>query len=487
MSISSALSNALSGLTTTARRADIVSSNIANALTEGYGARRLETSSRVIGNEGSGVRVLGVSRQEDAILVGQRRLATAALGAGQTNVDFATRLEALFGTPDQPGSLSGRVAEFEAKLVSAANAPWNLTNLTGAVQSAQSMVETINQISTGIQDERHRADTEIGRAVSGINTALKGLADLNKRILSTQANGGEIAALYDAQAQLIEQIAPYIPLQSRRENNGTLQLYSDDGHVLLSHRAVELGFDPAPGMDPHLSLANGNISGLTIDGRSLRLDGSYPAFEGGQLSALFQVRDTFGPEAQARIDAVARDLTERFDQAGLDPTVTAGNPGLFTDSGNAADALNEVGLAGRLQVNSAVLPDQGGAVWRLRDGMEAVAEGPTGNATLLFSQIDALAAKRPTASGGFTATNRSLSVLAAETLSLTGLSRITAETSLSHSASLHNVLQTAEFASGVDTDDELQRLLKIEQNYAANARVINVAEELMDELMRIAQ
>jgi len=41
MSITSALSNALSGLTVASRGAQVVSSNVANALTDGYGVREL--------------------------------------------------------------------------------------------------------------------------------------------------------------------------------------------------------------------------------------------------------------------------------------------------------------------------------------------------------------------------------------------------------------------------------------------------------------
>jgi flagellar hook-associated protein 1 FlgK len=137
-------------------------------------------------------------------------------------------------------------------------------------------------------------------------------------------------------------------------------------------------------------------------------------------------------------------------------------------------------------VNSAVLPAQGGAVWRLRDGLGAATEGPTGNATFLTAQMEALSAARPTVSGGFSATSRSMSGLIAETLSIAGLNRSNAEMTLSQSSARHTALLSAELAGGVDTDDELQRLLQIEQMYAANARVVSVAEELMDELMRIA-
>ena len=58
MSISSALSNALSGLTVASRAADVVSSNIANAMTDGYGVRSLAIGARIVGDSGTGARIL---------------------------------------------------------------------------------------------------------------------------------------------------------------------------------------------------------------------------------------------------------------------------------------------------------------------------------------------------------------------------------------------------------------------------------------------
>ena len=62
MSISSTLSSALSGLTASSRAADVVSSNIANAMTEGYSVRRLDLAARQLGNDGSGVRIVCITR-----------------------------------------------------------------------------------------------------------------------------------------------------------------------------------------------------------------------------------------------------------------------------------------------------------------------------------------------------------------------------------------------------------------------------------------
>jgi len=58
MSITGALNNALSGLTTTSRMAETVSSNLSNAVTDGYGRRSLELASLQLG----GVQVQAVNR-----------------------------------------------------------------------------------------------------------------------------------------------------------------------------------------------------------------------------------------------------------------------------------------------------------------------------------------------------------------------------------------------------------------------------------------
>ena len=56
MSISGALSNALSGLSAASRAVSLVSTNIANAMTDGYGRRDIELAARGIGG---GVDVVG--------------------------------------------------------------------------------------------------------------------------------------------------------------------------------------------------------------------------------------------------------------------------------------------------------------------------------------------------------------------------------------------------------------------------------------------
>ena len=61
-----------------------------------------------------------------------------------------------------------------------------------------------------------------------------------------------------------------------------------------------------------------------------------------------------------------------------------------------------------------------------------------------------------------------------------------ADQRMAYSSSQLATLELAESSSiGVDTDEQLQRLLETEKAYAANARVISTLDGLLAELLRI--
>jgi flagellar hook-associated protein 1 FlgK len=487
MSISSALGNALSGLTVSSRSADVVSSNIANAMTEGYGVRSLDIGSRIGARDGSGAQVLGVLRDRDPVLTGQRRGADATLAWANTEADHLRALETLIGLPDDAASLSARLAEFEARLIDAANGPHDEIRLGAAVEVADALARTFGTISDGIQASRERADAAIGEAVTEINQSLAGIAELNARIRAIPDRSGDLSSLLDAQTRLVDQLARHIPLQTRRDAAGALQVFSTGGEILVDRKAVVLEFRTTPAIDTTMVFGNSILSGIRIDGREIAFGTSTAPLGGAGLAALFAQRDTWAPEAQARLDGVARDLVERFETPGLDPTLLPTDAGLFTDAGARSDPGSEQGLSARITVNAAVRPEDGGAVWRLRDGLGATVEGATGNPTNLLAQIDALSVARVTASGSFTATARTMSDLVSDHVSIVGLARQGAEDREANSAAVQSALRQQELSRGVDTDAEMQNLIRIEQMYAANARVVQAAEAMLDELMRMTR
>jgi flagellar hook-associated protein 1 FlgK len=481
MTISGALSNAMTGLRAAGRTSEIVSANIANALTPGYGVRDLSLSSSQLG----GVKIDGVLRNVDPGLLADKRLAEAAFSNASDRTAFLTELESLLGTPDEDHSLSRRISEFESSLVLAAARPDAPERLEGVVNAARDLATLIKAASDGVQQARSRADTELGIQIDSLNASLVSVKDLNDQITRTLSSGGDISALQDNRQMLIDEISRLVPIRQVPRENGQVALYSTGGAILLDGGTVSIEFDPVNQVSPYMTVGAGPLSGLKINGVSVRIDSERGALSGGSIAAQFEIRDELAVKAQEQLDALARDLIERFQDSSVDPTLAAGDPGLFTDQGIAFDPLNEVGIATRLSINAAVDTRQGGESWRVRDGINAAAPGDVGEARLIQSLSSSLSANRTPASGSFGAGSFSAINLAATLTSQIGSDRFHSERSLTFSSSQYDELQQLMLADGVDTDQELQRLLLVEQAYAANARMIQAADEMMQAILRL--
>lgn len=484
MSISGSISSALSGLTAASRAAELVSSNIANAMTPGYGRREINLASRQVGSTGQGVRVVSIQRMANLFAIGERRHADATLGQSSARAAFYRRLEVAIGVPDNASSLTARTGAFDAALLTAAARPDSEANLSQVAGSARAMASQIAASSGDVQSSRMRAEEQIARDVELVNTTLVRIADLNTQIRML-AGGTDSSALQDQRQQAIDSISAILPLREIPREGGTVALVTVTGGVLLDGPPSTLGFQTAGIITPEMTLGSGALSGLTLNGRAVDMTNPNGSLSGGRLAANFAVRDEIGVQSQAKLDAIARDLVERFQDPAVDPTLAPGAAGLFTDRGLAFDPLNEVGLAGRLQLNAAVDPQQGGELWRLRDGIGAAAPGLASDSTLLSAMQTALTAQRQPVSGGFMPGTRSFSGLVGEHISTVSAERLAAEGDESFAIGMSDALIMAELEEGVDTDAEMQKLLLIEQAYTANARVMQVADEMIKTLLGV--
>ena len=307
------------------------------------------------------------------------------------------------------------------------------------------------------------------------------MQELNVRITAANSRGSDIASLQDQRQLLIDEINQLVPVREVERQNGQIALYTEGGAILLDGPAATVGFTPVNLTTPDMNIENGTLFGLEINGSPV----STKAFAQGELAAQFHIRDDLAVTASADLDGVARDLIERFETLGLDPSQPAGAPGLFTDNGSALDPMDETGLALRLSLNSVVDPAQGGDSWRLRDGLGAAGPGSVGDSTLLQAFESVLTENRASGSPVFGSAQYSAADVAAELMSKAGLRQDQADQTLSFAATNKTELTRIELAMGVDTDAELQTLMIVEQAFAANARVIEAVDQMMDELMRL--
>ena len=484
MSITSALNSAMSGLRAAGRASEIVSSNISNAMTPGYARRSLSVSAAAQGFPG-GVHLKGIVRHVDSQILSDRRLAGAEFGYRTETTRLLERVENLLGTPDQSGSLSGRLADYENSLIIASSRPDATERLETAALGARDLAQTINAASNGVQTARTEADRKIASQVEQLNQVLKQVEQINYQIVSAGSKQNDASALKDQRQTMIDAISEIVPIRMVPRQNDTVALFSIGGAILLDGRAAKIGFESSNVVTPYMTIEDGTLSGLTVNGFAVNTSSASGNLRGGTLGAQFEIRDERAPDAQTQLDALARDLIERFEDPAVDPSLTPAQPGLFTDSGATLDAGLEQGLASRLSLNALVDPARGGESWRMRDGLGATAPGNVGNAEILNALNDALTAQRTPASGSFVGTTHSALDLTAALASKVGADGLREDQKLSFASAQFYEFTQLELAEGVDTDVELQRLMAIEQAYAANARMIEAVDEMLSTLMRL--
>ncbi len=425
MNMSTALNNALGGLTAASRGAAVVSGNVANALTPGYARRSLDLATSQI--SGNGVRTVGITRHHDPVLTANRRATDADVAQNSAIADFHSRFEQYVGTPDSPTSLASRLSGFEGSLITAASLPDSAERLDQVARDGRALASGLNTASENLRQMRSDADRTIGSQVDTLNQTLRDIEDLNARIPAIRNSGGDIGAFQDQRQVLIDKVNELVPVNVVARQNDQVSLYSDGGLILLEGSAAEFSFTTTGDTRPHMTVANNLLSGLEMNGNPVRTAGDSAQIRGGALAAQFEIRDELAIEAQVQLDAVARDLIERFETAGLDPTTAPTDPGLFTDDGNRFDAAAPEGLASRIGLNALADPDAGGNSWRLRAGLGAATAGDPWDATQLQAFGEILNDARPIAGSLFGTGNMRAAEITEALLSRAGAAAHTAE------------------------------------------------------------
>lgn len=485
MSLSATLSNALSGLTLASRGTQVVSSNVANAATEGYGRRVIEAVPVALNGASSGVRVASIRRDSDPLVIAERRLAQADAGLTRTRSEALDAIETALGSAEDGDGLSARIASFESALVDAASSPDSTVRLSAVLAAAQDVTAALNDASARIQSLREAADRAITSDIEQMNSGLARIAQLNSDIVAARVGGRDANALLDQRQALIDSLSEIVPLRECARDNGAVALYTASGATLLDGRPATLDFSAAGVIVPEMSVASGALSIPTLNGTEAAASGAAAPLAGGRLEALFAQRDALTTAAQADLDALAETLVQSFSDTGLDPTIAAGAAGLFVDSGAAVAGTTGTGLAARIAINAAVDPNAGGALWRLRDGVGAATAGAVGDATLLSAMAAKLTSAQTVPSGTHAGLALSIQDLASETANAQSSAAARADQTATAAAARLTALQEAELSAGVDTDQELQMLLQYENLYAANARVLQVADDMFETLLGI--
>ena len=440
-----------SGLDSISRRLAVVSQNVANASTPGYVRETVAVSSAAAGGVGTGVRTGVATRSLDAALQADVFAAGASAGAQQLRADALTAIDAASGAPGSGTDLPSLLGVLRDGLSRLSADPANQSQQGLVVQHAGTLARGVNGLAATVATARQRAHDSAIQDVASANSALRDVGTLSRRITQAAARGNSTADLEDQRDRGLQAVADLTGARFLRQADGSVLAVA--GGLVLPTDAETGPFSLAPaslapgtptGSVPRLLLAGQDVTGQLTRGR---------------LGAQLELRDQLLPGLQAGLDGFAQTLAARFDNQGMT---------LFTGPAGAVPAAGQPGFAQTIQVAAAVQATPSS----VRDGTGPA--GSAGTSGLIERVLDRVlgsgANSLSVLARGISATHAGLAADAA--------SRFETETGVQ--TALTAKLATA---AGVSVDAELADLVRLQNAYAANAKVLTATQVIWSGLL----
>ncbi|HSZ88168.1 MAG TPA: flagellar hook-associated protein FlgK [Acetobacteraceae bacterium] len=475
MSIQGAMLIAASSLDMSQQQSDLIANNVANASTPGYVERELPQSELVAGGVGMGVVAGIVQRLGDAVAADAANQATGAQAYSQQMVNVLGSYVQNVGQPADSSSLPSVLSAFQQALTTLSSTPDSTTAQAQTVAAAQNVTSTFQSLDTAIAGAREQADQGIASDVTSVNETLDQFAQNEAQLQQAAARGDSTAPFEDTRANLLANLSQNLPIKVFQSDNNAVIVTTDQGTTLWDGSEHKLAFDASPSIG---ASQTAGLSPVTVDGAPIQMS------QTGSIAADLQLRDGTLAGFANQLDQMAGNLITAFQQS--DPSVAAGQTGVFTVAGAALDPTDPSaipGLAGKIQVNASLDPTQGGQYWRIRDGAQATAQGPSGNNSTVLGFVNAL--QQPQSYDTTTGLPGSMTLSNAAS-QIAGVQQVALSTWTDNNTTRTQQMQAAQStlsnATGVNVDDEMQRLLLVQHTYEASAQVLQAAAKMLDAL-----
>lgn len=347
------LDAALSGLKAAQRSLDTISNNIANAQTVGYTRKILPQETLVVGGVGMGVSLDAIMRNVDKSLLRDLFKQLSVSQSASVTQTYLNRIQDFNGAAEAEKSISAMLGKLADAFSSLSGAPDNSVALQQTVTAAQQVAKTFNNYNTLLNQMRSDTEGNISQDVAQANAQIRAIATLNLQIQTLSAQGKSTADLEDQRDIAIRNLSKFVQISTFTGDNGILVVMTKQGQTLADGTAHQLVFNQSSPLTASTYYPGGGANGLFIDSAS---GTEVPQGQiGGEIGALFDLRDKTIPTYQAQIDELAQKTAYRFQQEGLK---------LFTDANgsvpaNVADpgVVGYVGFAGQIRVNQNVVAD----------------------------------------------------------------------------------------------------------------------------------
>lgn len=538
------LNSSVSGLTAQQAVIAATANNIANVNTPGYSRRIVNLETRATSNNsaginvGDGVDVVGITRMANAYIEKILKEAQSDQSGYQIQSDIMKRIEPLFSLDGNNQTIGSTMTAFFTAVNDLSANPASIELRANLIERVNDVVSAISTTYNTIASIQTECDQRISTEVEAVNGLTSQIADLNARIMAREGGSGNVAAdERDQREALLNQLSEKIGFNSVELPDGSVTLTLPGGFALVSGataRQLEVTTTPsfAAGTLPP-SLGGGTLSYIVYDydpgAGQAHVDLTQKIMEnGGTIGGLLTMRGYNDPaetsafaatgplvEIATRVEAITRTLLTTMNVTYRGPNEDAGLPwkfstadldgngpdvyGLFTfDYGALSQDVNGDGIANDLDLTTGITnyssiiqatfsdprrvaaardPDIAAALQVFGPGnggnMEVLAGMQTDN-SLTFSAGPAYS---------FTGT---FGDIYDDSVVKVGNLASSAEGNMNAANSYKMTIQgQRDEVSAVSLDEEFSNLIRYQRGYQASARLIRVADQLLELLVNM--
>lgn len=481
------LSIGKTGLTASKKSLEVTGHNLSNVNTEGYSRQRVLQSNAIpvaTGGitQGTGVQINGIARYSDEFI--ERRLNTAVANKAfqETKSEQLDQVETIFNELDSDG-LNQILNKFFNAFRELANQPENETIRSVVRDSASLVVKDFHRIRDTLDAQAENINKKIVSSVADINLSLHHISDLNAKITTIEATGGETGDLRDQRDLSIRNLSEHLKLHTYNDEKNRMVITAQGIGTLVTGGTVqELGIVSRNRAESSNNM-NGSIEVVLKDRPSQIVT---PLFQGGSLASIVKVRNDNLQKLQKDIDSIAYQFVTSVNAVHRQGFVN--RPVAIDAEGNPAQSDKKGPLTGidffeqpmeaqdaahLISISKPVTED-------LSNVTAALAPNAPGDNRIAIG-ISKLQHERMLGDGSITLEEKYLQTIGNIGLE-TGKARLEAEQANGILAQTNGI---RERLTGVSIDEETANMVRFQHAYEASAKMMQAADQMFKTVLEL--
>ncbi|WP_027108660.1 flagellar hook-associated protein FlgK [Lacticigenium naphthae] len=494
------LHTATGGMTAQQRALQTTGHNIANANTEGYSRQRVTMSANMpisipgVGQFGTGVQISAVQRVTDQYLVTQVQRESASLEQYTQKSDLLGQLEGIYNEPSDTG-LSSQMDKFFASWTNLSSNPEMQTAKTMVVEQSKTFTDTIHHMANQMDGLHSDTLNELSKDVLDFNSTLGQLEKLNEQIFNVSTAGQAPNDLLDQRDRLIGSLTEIAGAEVKIDGFQRAVVTLDGQEVLGKNHvdsvAVVIGKNEdgtlivsQPGKDPMTLPADDTIEvgqwmiqdSETGDYASIDIESGSTKGSQEALAVLNQKKEDF--------NTFVSQFAEAVNTTHSTPTIEG------EEQGKAFFEIDLEDPSGTIKVNAEIQKDSSKV--QAGKGLDNEVAGD-GARALAISKLQSTKLPQDLSEDNYNSETMSFdNSVSGSTLldqyndSVTdvGIQKQQADNMAKNQDDVVALLeQRKESMSGVDINEEVTDMLRFQNAFSANAKVISVTAEMLDTLI----